>query len=365
MTIVWLFTLIVGSAVDAASAFANPAFQTQWQQGEALTPNFWGPLANAKDGTQEPYKEAQGSSRLVQYFDKGRMELTNGAVTNGLLASELVTGRIQTGDSTFEDHAQPAIPVAGDPNTSGATYADFAGEFRLLLDPFQSHIGGFLDFARTPQGRLTFYTPAGPDNTNMDSSKIPNDLLQPLASYDAVTQHNVFAPFGTYRNLVGFATIGLAISEPFFSQVTVAGNLRVIAIQVFERRLLTYTPTNPAGFQVEMGNVGQHYYQWRYSGTQAAASPTPPASGVKFIGAGPAPDNSALMLRVQTAPNAACMYSYGDPTPGAASTATQTGAADANGIFSFSVPVASKADIVKITYSCDGASETKFMTIGR
>jgi len=62
--------------VGAAGGFANPAFQTQWQQGEAITPNFWGPLALAHDGRQEPYVEAPGGSRLVQYFDKARMELT-------------------------------------------------------------------------------------------------------------------------------------------------------------------------------------------------------------------------------------------------------------------------------------------------
>src|SRR5262245_47123770 len=88
--------LWLGAAVwfgaHAATSFANPAFQTQWQQGEAITPNLWGPLANAKDGQQEPYKEAPGGTRLVQYFDKGRMELTGGAVTNGLLATELIHG---------------------------------------------------------------------------------------------------------------------------------------------------------------------------------------------------------------------------------------------------------------------------------
>jgi hypothetical protein len=31
--------------LSVANAFANPAFQTQWQQGKAVTPNFWGPLA--------------------------------------------------------------------------------------------------------------------------------------------------------------------------------------------------------------------------------------------------------------------------------------------------------------------------------
>ncbi|MCS7294077.1 MAG: thermonuclease family protein, partial [Dehalococcoidia bacterium] len=35
-------------------------------------------------------------------------------------------------------------------------------------------------------------------------------------------------------------------------------------VQCFERRCLTYTPDNPPGWQVEAGNVGQHYYRWRY-----------------------------------------------------------------------------------------------------
>jgi hypothetical protein len=37
-----------------------------------------------------------------------------------------------------------------------------------------------------------------------------------------------------------------------------------VMVQVFERRVLTYTADNPPAFQVEMGNIGQHYYQWRY-----------------------------------------------------------------------------------------------------
>ncbi len=48
-----LVALIVGAAllitpmlallnVSAAGSFASPAFQAQWQAGEAITPNFWG-----------------------------------------------------------------------------------------------------------------------------------------------------------------------------------------------------------------------------------------------------------------------------------------------------------------------------------
>ena len=37
-------------------------------------------------------------------------------------------------------------------------------------------------------------------------------------------------------------------------------------VRVFEQRVLTYMASNSAGFQVEMGNIGQFYYRWRYCG---------------------------------------------------------------------------------------------------
>src|SRR5262245_11643989 len=119
--IVLLLCVTVATAgSQAALSFADPAFQQQWQQGEAITPNFWGTELDSK---QEPYKEAPGGTRLVQYFDKGRMELTNGTVTNGLLATEIINGQIQIGDATFQPMAPPGIPVAGDPDNPGPTYA--------------------------------------------------------------------------------------------------------------------------------------------------------------------------------------------------------------------------------------------------
>jgi hypothetical protein len=35
-------------------------------------------------------------------------------------------------------------------------------------------------------------------------------------------------------------------------------------VQCFQPRCLIYTPDNAPGWQVEAGNVGLHYYQWRY-----------------------------------------------------------------------------------------------------
>ncbi len=127
--------------VGAAAGFADPAFAAQWRAGEAIAPNFWGPLSTATGGVQEAYREATGGMRLVQYFDKGRMELTNGVVTNGLLAKEIITGKMQTGNESYEDRPAPTIPIAGNADNPGPTYAALGGHASSLLRATPAQIG--------------------------------------------------------------------------------------------------------------------------------------------------------------------------------------------------------------------------------
>ncbi len=71
-----------------------------------------------------------------------------------------------------------------------------------------------------------------------------------------------------------FAT-GFPISEAYWATVRVGGTERTVLVQVFERRVLTYTPGNPPGWDVEAGNVGLHYYEWRYNSSAPPANPDP------------------------------------------------------------------------------------------
>ena len=265
-----LLSLFFGAAAEAASAYAAPAFQQQWQQGEAVTANFWGPLSTAHDGKEEPYKEAPGGQRLVQYFDKGRMELSGSTVTNGLLATELITGRLQTGNNTFEIRPPPAIPIAGDPDTPGPTYAALASKAKTLFDAAPTRTGSATQAVVSATGDISVGT------TSTDSAMA-------FSLYDATTKHNVPKAFADYRVRAGLPTIGYALSEPFFATVKVAGAQRQVIVQVFERRVLTYTATNPVAFQVEMGNVGSHYYQWRYGASSTSAPATTPASSPAVV----------------------------------------------------------------------------------
>jgi hypothetical protein len=287
------FLLLVSLAgmanLQAATSYADPQFKTQWEQGEAITPNFWGPpIANAANTTKEPYGGAQ---RTVQYFDKGRMEITNGKVTNGLLATEIVKGQIQTGDNTFQPQAPPNISIAGDASNPAPTYAGLSTKAVSLLAAGQSKVGSNVTATISATGDVTTGTTAAAPETT-------------ISAFDDATKHNVPKVFADYRDKAGLQTIGYGISEPFRANVKVGGTPKDVMIQVFERRVLTYTATNDPAFRVEMGNIGQHYYQWRYPNGAAAApsaSASAPATGVadsKAVPTTPAPSTGGFDVKL-------------------------------------------------------------------
>ncbi len=254
-----------GSSARAAAAFADPAFGMQWAAGEALTPNFWGPLANARVGVIEPWNEAPNGRRVVQYFDKGRMELGAGSVTSGLLATELIFGRVQTGATSFDSRPPPTIPIAGDASNPGPTYAAFGGPAASLLTPTTAKMDN------REAARAT--TALNADGTVATFMPGADYVLASFTDFDLATKHNVVRAFATYRDKLGLASIGYAVSEPFWCNLLVGGTRRAVLIQVFERRVLTYTPENPTEFAVEMGNIGAQYYRWRYESSPTDVPP--------------------------------------------------------------------------------------------
>jgi hypothetical protein len=271
--------------------FASPRFAQVWtladlavQQGRTTRSWTWGP--RPWYDYREVYQQAPNGLRLVQYFDKARMEIGDpaqtsgplGGVTNGLLVVELVSGRLKLGDGIGSDQNQalpPAdrIPVAGDPPAlSGTTlttpsYASFRNVATIdngYRDPQKlgQRAGNTIDH----DGAIGF-DPALADTPGTQ-----------LVSYEPVTGHNVPRIFDDFRNagpIPALAAFGYPISDAYWITAQVGGQPRQVLVQLFERRTLTYTPANPAAFQVEMGNVGQHYFLWRYGVGQPWAMPNP------------------------------------------------------------------------------------------
>ncbi|MDQ6603982.1 MAG: hypothetical protein M3Z19_14770, partial [Chloroflexota bacterium] len=126
-------------SANAPVTFADPAFRALWRRTDDLAQGrrsyLWGPIDRQTYViAREPYAEAPGGARLVEYFDKTRMERTDPTasrtapsfVTNGLLATEMITGRLQLGDKMFQPFSPAVVTIAGDANDpDGPTYATF------------------------------------------------------------------------------------------------------------------------------------------------------------------------------------------------------------------------------------------------
>lgn len=269
----------------SVDTFFDAAFQRTWQRTDSMVASgstsrtwLWGPQGFA--AVIEPYAEAPNGYRLVEYFDKTRMEVTQPGgdqsskyyVSNGLLVKEMMAGKIQVGDNAFQDVARANLPLAGDQanNSDAPTYASFASV---------STLDGTSNRAPDRTGQ-----PVG-DTINKDGyvSPVSSDMakLTSYATYNATTGHNIPAVFWDFMTKtrgpvqengqtvtgdpVDWAfSIGLPLSEAYWTRAKIGGVERDVLVQAFERRVLTYTPTNDAAFQVEMGNVGRAYYQWRY-----------------------------------------------------------------------------------------------------
>jgi hypothetical protein len=266
-------TAMVNGAVPG---FADPAFERTWRRTDATVAAgniqrswIWGPVPRM--ARSEGYLQAASGLRQVQYFDKGRMEVTSNTatnqllVTNGLLALELVSGRMQVGDNDFVQRVAADIPIAGDINNPNApTYASFSSAVAERADD------------RSGALPLTLIDRAG-NRSQLNGAERPETRL---VRYVPETGHNIAQVFWEYLNAEGpievngrasrgvlvdwVSTMGYPVSEPTWVETTVGGNPRLVLVQVFERRVLTYDPANPSGWKIEMGNVGRHYYLWRY-----------------------------------------------------------------------------------------------------
>jgi hypothetical protein len=284
----------------SAQAFADPAFARTWVRtdgpviGGAVARTWvWGPEPRTGAIT-EPYRDAPGGARLVQYFDKSRMELTNPQgnpadpffVTNGLLATEMLSGNVQLGDATFESHNPAAVNVAGDLNDpDGPTYATFTP----LRDAPALAAGTPVTATVTRDGQV-----------GNDPARAGKATAQQYVPETKHTVADVFWSFMTSSGIVDggaveplfrspFYATGFPLTEAYWSTVRVGGQSRTVLMQIFERRALTFTPGNPAGFTVEAGNVGLQYRAWRaYLAIPPTPTPAPTATPTPVPSATPA-----------------------------------------------------------------------------
>jgi hypothetical protein len=210
----------------------------------------------------EPYTESPGGQRTVFYFDKVRMELTTptSGVSNGLLVTEMVSGAVQRGNAAFQQYKPAAIPVAGDAqnNDECPTYATLWSV---------ASFGGLISDRRVPN-RVGQDVTATLDRSGKVGTDGSRSGYATIAQYEPTLGHNVPDVFWNWMQTLPASwqtLLGVPITEPYWTQTRVGGTLKFVLMQAFERRVLTYTPDNPAAWQVEMGNVGLHFLLWHDS----------------------------------------------------------------------------------------------------
>jgi hypothetical protein len=279
-----LMIIVMTSQTVNAAPDADNVFRRLWERqdrpvaeqisGRSWT---WGPAPISgllqENFSAYPQPPLPDGKRVVQYFDKGRMEIsdpnadptTSWFVTSGLLPIELMTGQMQTGYESFARWQDSYVTAIGDPG-SFPTYPD-------LLPLYQSP--GKLDPNRLGKPVTDFLNPDEHISTFTTYSNDPATILRPGPNNHGVPQ--TFLDFQTQRGPIydgerfverqiydPLFVFGLPITPAVWVMAKVGGIDQPVLFQVFERRVLTYNPANPPAFRVEMGNAGQHYYQWRY-----------------------------------------------------------------------------------------------------
>jgi hypothetical protein len=289
ISVLLVAAICVPSLRQASAQVAPAAWPAEWQADSAFFDLWsradgplstgavsrswlWGPLPFAV--ANEAYAESPTGRRLVQYFDKARMEINDPSadrsspwfVTSGLLVSEMVSGQVQTGSGRFETRQPASIPVAGDAASPDApTYASFA----QWTAPAQDLTGKTVAQRISRDGTLAPYAPQN------------DPELFKVASYDKTTGHNipsVFANWLTHSDTVlqgarlvqaqlvdPLFVLGHPITDAYWADVLVNGAPVTVLMQLFERRAITYNPNNLPDWRVELANVGRAYYDWRYN----------------------------------------------------------------------------------------------------
>lgn len=271
-TFILALLLICATLIAAASPASGervpiavdvPVFATQQAGIEGTVPNFWGPAIEG--ARQELYADAPGGTRRVQYFDKARMEDAATGVTNGLLTVELISGQRQMGDNRFATVAPCALPVVGDPDNLWPSYSSLNA---TVFPQHSARSSAVVDTTYEPDGTFTHDTELG-----MKAGAAAGGYVSDPGGRYA---HNIPAGFWRYLNGLPVpwqSAMGFPLTEAFWTTVRVRGLATRVLVQPFERRVLSYTSDNAPGFTVEMGNIGQHYYRWRYPLVLNDASP--------------------------------------------------------------------------------------------
>lgn len=270
-----------------------PAIGALWQQAD-------GPVMRQEEhrawllgpGAVAAATEHDSSSpigvRQEVYFDKARLDISDPSVpvdspwyaVGAQLVTEMLAGSIQVGSHDWIPLAPANIAAAGDPLQPGAiTYATLARHATLPV------LAGGSATANASDSRVGQQVTAVLDANGNVSQDAGFGQAVTYGAWNETTRHNVAMPFVDWDSGQPFPEnylLGLPLTEPFWIEVAVGGTPTRMLIQAFERRVLTWTPSNDPGYRVETSNTGIHYREWRGLSRPADAAYEPLATLVPY-----------------------------------------------------------------------------------
>ena len=259
----------------------DPTIQAVWDitdgqiiSGQASRAWAFGPEPIA--AAYEYYPQSPTQFRKIVYYDKGRLDLVNPQapagsiwmVSGALLTTEMFSGRIQLGESEFVVREPADIPLVGDlEQPDPVTYATLARHSSIepaVLNQSSSRVDDAGDARRLSQVGKQVTELLRSDGSIVPDAVVEHDIV--ITAYEDLLGHNVASPFANWAadlEVPALNLLGLPITEPYWIETEIDGVSSLVLIQAFERRTLTYTPSNPENWRVESGNVGLHYRLWR------------------------------------------------------------------------------------------------------
>ncbi len=296
--------------------YSSDAFKRIWQYNDSPVQNgqvlrSWAYGAAPLASFLEEYKDSPQGLRLVEYWDKARLDITDpsksaetsGYVSNGALVKELLQGEIQLGEKVYMPLGPARLPIAGEgtsPTNPAPTYATLAALASLKNNNrAEKQLEATVTVSLDASGKIL-------KDPNLARYSVKN------AYYSPELGHNIPNIFWDYLNRNGTvflngqfqearlydwsALAGLPLTEAYWTKAFINNKIVDVLVQAFERRTLTYIPSNASGFQLEWGNVGQHYLRWRYPNIEPAfvkpasisttTTPTTPTAVASVLPAG-------------------------------------------------------------------------------
>ena len=235
-----VLAVLAGQGTAAQGTFADTAFQKVWERSDKPVKDgragprswMWGP--EARQAQREPYRRnVFGGDRLVQYFDKARMEINdpNGDrnnlyfVTNGRLVVELVSGRVQIGDDSYDNRLAAEVPVSGDNTAANKDAPAYATLYKVANiggagSPGTQVAGGLKFYPNPVQSTLSIELPD--QRSGFVNAELINTSGQKVLAFQKIALQN-----GKLQIPVGKLAAGVY-------QVVVSGNGKVRQLSVFK-----------------------------------------------------------------------------------------------------------------------------------